>query len=777
MAVTLSLFAGAGAQFFDNNGNVLSGGKIYTYQAGTTTPLATYTTNSESAFHTNPIILDSAGRVPSGGEIWLQLGVGYKFVLRTSAEVLIATYDNIPSSAQPPAANDADSIMYEQGYTVTAGSFVVGKIYRIASVGTTNFTLIGAVNNTVGTHFIATGVGTGTGTAELSQTVETKLRETVSVKDFGAVGDGVTDDTAAIQAAIDAVFAANGGTVFFPSGVYISNPLILKFKVSLMGSCPQQLNEISSLVVGTQLKLKDSANAALITTDKVNGPIRGTPSHGVGPQRYQNSFITGIQFNGNKSNQTSPNADLIEVYQSWNTTIQNCSFFNVRGFGIRALDCNTLNIITNSFISAPIYCESIADSLISSNQLGGGNSYAWPVIWFAASQAQFAAWQNLVQDNFIFNNSLNVPSQTFTFTVDAATDTATTVGAHGWSDGTPVIVETTGTIPSGLSLSATYYVKVVNSTSIKFATTRANLAANVFVDITTAGTGTQTVQMGGNAGLYLSGSAVKWNKFAGNRLDQDYGHNILSSGAIENTFSDNIVNSAGLGNATGQYGISLINSSLRNQIVDNNIDGTVIASGGNLSNQTIGIHADVSSVDTIILGNRVQNNPVANVQVAAGYTETNITDSIFIPMKEFTAVTGTPAITLAGGGRRNVLAFDAASLETADAFIQIPTGWQSIAVEVIWANLGAGSGDVVWRVQGLARTAGETLDTADNTGGAGTTITAGAQNIVMVSAMSGNLDLINENYYLSVRVSRLGTDAGDTLANDAGLIGITLTRV
>jgi hypothetical protein len=220
MAVTLSLFAGAGAQFFDNNGNVLSGGKIYTYQAGTTTPLATYTTNSESAFHTNPIILDSAGRVPSGGEIWLQLGVGYKFVLRTSTDVLIATYDNIPSSAQPPAANDADSIMYEQGYTVTAGSFVVGKIYRIASVGTTNFTLIGAVNNTVGTHFIATGVGTGTGTAELSQTVETKLRQTVSIKDFGAVGDGVTDDTAAIQALATYLTNVSGAYVIWPAGTY-----------------------------------------------------------------------------------------------------------------------------------------------------------------------------------------------------------------------------------------------------------------------------------------------------------------------------------------------------------------------------------------------------------------------------------------------------------------------------------------------------------------------------------------------------------------------------
>ena len=221
MAVTLSLFAGAGAQFFDNNGTPLSGGKIYTYAAGTTTPRETYTTASNASLHTNPIVLDSAGRVPSGGEIWLILGQGYKFLLKTSAEVLIATYDNIPSAAQPPAANDADSILYEQGYTVTAGSFVTGKTYRIVSVGTTNFTLIGALSNTQGLHFIATGPGTGTGTAELSQTVETKLREIVSVKDFGATGDGTTDDSAEIQTAIDSLSA--GSVLYFPDGEYLVN--------------------------------------------------------------------------------------------------------------------------------------------------------------------------------------------------------------------------------------------------------------------------------------------------------------------------------------------------------------------------------------------------------------------------------------------------------------------------------------------------------------------------------------------------------------------------
>jgi len=93
MAVFLSPVGGAAAQFFTNSGVILSGGKLYTYAAGTTTPKTSYTSSSGNTAHTNPIILDSAGRVP-GGEIWI-LPPPYKFVLYTSADVLIATYDNI----------------------------------------------------------------------------------------------------------------------------------------------------------------------------------------------------------------------------------------------------------------------------------------------------------------------------------------------------------------------------------------------------------------------------------------------------------------------------------------------------------------------------------------------------------------------------------------------------------------------------------------------------------------------------------------------------------
>ena len=96
-SVNLSAFGGVGWQFFDNDGAPLAGGLIYSYAAGTTTPQATYTTSAGTVAHPNPIVLNSAGRVP-GGEIWL-LPASYKFILQTSAAVLIATYDNVTSGA------------------------------------------------------------------------------------------------------------------------------------------------------------------------------------------------------------------------------------------------------------------------------------------------------------------------------------------------------------------------------------------------------------------------------------------------------------------------------------------------------------------------------------------------------------------------------------------------------------------------------------------------------------------------------------------------------
>jgi len=92
MAVNLSPI-GNGFQFFDNNGAPLNAGKIYTYQAGSSTPLATYTDNAGLVANTNPIILGTSGRPPN--EIWLTDGFFYKFILKDSSDVTIQTYDNL----------------------------------------------------------------------------------------------------------------------------------------------------------------------------------------------------------------------------------------------------------------------------------------------------------------------------------------------------------------------------------------------------------------------------------------------------------------------------------------------------------------------------------------------------------------------------------------------------------------------------------------------------------------------------------------------------------
>lgn len=104
MSINISYLAGAGAQFFDRNGAPLAGGLLYTYNAGTTTPVSTYTSRSGAAYNTNPIVLDSAGRTPA--EIWLEGGVLYKFVLKDSTFVQIGSYDNIPAVNDPTTTNN-----------------------------------------------------------------------------------------------------------------------------------------------------------------------------------------------------------------------------------------------------------------------------------------------------------------------------------------------------------------------------------------------------------------------------------------------------------------------------------------------------------------------------------------------------------------------------------------------------------------------------------------------------------------------------------------------
>ena len=247
MSVTPSPIGGFAAQFFDNNGVILSGGKIYTYAAGTTTPQATYTSALGITPHANPIILDSAGRVP-GGEIWLTDGLVYKFKIDTATDILIGTYDNITGVN----SNFVNYTIQEEVMTATAGQTVFNLSTINYTPGTNSLSVyIDGVNQYVGDSYLETDSDTVTFTAGLhvgaevkfttavpvttgatdavnvsytldatgavQQTVQTKLEQIVSVNDFGAVGDCVpggpggttgTDDTVAFTNAINEYWTA-----------------------------------------------------------------------------------------------------------------------------------------------------------------------------------------------------------------------------------------------------------------------------------------------------------------------------------------------------------------------------------------------------------------------------------------------------------------------------------------------------------------------------------------------------------------------------------------
>jgi hypothetical protein len=167
------------AQFFDANGEPLAGGKVFTYAAGTTTPLATYTTSGGGTANANPVILDARGEA----DIWYSAGVSYKVVLKTAADATIWTVDNIVIAGSM-AAQNANNV------NITGGT--------IGSGVTVNGNITGTASNVTGVVAIANG-GTGTTTAPLARTALgaaaagantdiTSLEQDVAIVATGTIG-------------------------------------------------------------------------------------------------------------------------------------------------------------------------------------------------------------------------------------------------------------------------------------------------------------------------------------------------------------------------------------------------------------------------------------------------------------------------------------------------------------------------------------------------------------------------------------------------------------
>jgi hypothetical protein len=208
-------------QIYGSDGNPLVGGKIYTYAAGTTTPLATYTDAGAGTANTNPIILNSLGQA----NIWLGSS-SYKFSVYTSADVLLYTVDNIN------APLDAAGLT-----TTLASPPPIGS----TAPNTGAFTTLGATTGTITTLNSTTGnITTVNATTVNSTTSTTSGVTTTGTLTFSGGGSLTKAPESAIKP-ITATVAANALTVTL-------NPTILDFRSATLSSGTVTSRSVTSAI-------------------------------------------------------------------------------------------------------------------------------------------------------------------------------------------------------------------------------------------------------------------------------------------------------------------------------------------------------------------------------------------------------------------------------------------------------------------------------------------------------------------------------------------------
>ena len=269
-------------------GNVLQNGiRAYKYSAGNTAP-------------TNPV---------AGDNWWYTAGnVLYQYINDGVSTQWVDVFDpSFPPSSTSVSANtiaqrDANGNLSANVFSGTsvsvtgnvAGSYIIGDGSQLTNIQAAS---MGSAN-----VFYTAPYANSTVRSQLS-----KNADTISVRDFGATGNGTTDDTAAIQAAINAAGTVGGAQVFFPSGTYkISSALTMSSTAVVLVGASRYGTTITQATANAKI-LNISGNFCGVKGLGFN--YSGTPLNGATAIYVTSSYVTlndfvvlnsyiGVYFNG-----------------------------------------------------------------------------------------------------------------------------------------------------------------------------------------------------------------------------------------------------------------------------------------------------------------------------------------------------------------------------------------------------------------------------------------------------------------------------------------------
>lgn len=274
-------------QFFDANGDPLVGGKLYTYAAGTTYPLATYTSSSGTVNNTNPVILDSRGEA----NVWLAYAA-YKFKLTTATDVEIWTVDNVTNGETFGTSQWLTSVSGANNITATLSSanfvaYAAGQLFsfKAASTNTGAVTLnvnslgVKQVTKAGSTALVANDIITG---QVITVVYDGSRFQICNLPNLQAPGPiGTTTASAGTFTNVTATELYSTGDLYVDGGANISNGLNVTGAANI-----STLETISSIDIST-------------TTLEAGGKISyGPTAAGVGGTVTQaTSRTTGVTLN------------------------------------------------------------------------------------------------------------------------------------------------------------------------------------------------------------------------------------------------------------------------------------------------------------------------------------------------------------------------------------------------------------------------------------------------------------------------------------------------